>query len=345
VISDRLTYAPYELRFKKPLVTARGVMSVRRGFIVAAHTDAGMGIGDVAPLPEFGTETLEEAEETLKAASRTLKLESPDVGPAARFGVESARRSLGGKLKAESRKLEHQIEVNALVSGQIADEILQGARDAVSAGYGTLKIKVGIGAVREDIRILRLLREAFPETALRADANGAWSLDEARQFAHGVAGCGVEYIEDPLGQPDFETLSILRRNSDVAIACDDMARGIVAKAEIIERGLCDVMILKPSVTGSYEAMERLSAKAKARGMAVVISSALESSVGLTHLAHCAAEFGSPRLAHGIGTAGLLAEDTLQPPLVPTHGSISLPDLSAIPQHLMQQIATHLTTVD
>jgi o-succinylbenzoate synthase len=347
VIIRRLTYTSYELPFKKSLHTARGVISVRRGFIVAVHTDDGIGIGEAAPLPEFGTETMEEAGEELekqKAESEKQNFEIADDRPATRFGVEAALNTLisGFTPLYPPAKAVGKIAVNALISGETAEEILHAAGEVVRAGYRTLKIKVGARTVREDIEIMRMLRAEFGEVALRADANGAWSLDEARQFAHGAAACDLEYIEDPLRNPDIATLTVFRRNCEAAIACDDMARDIARKEKIIERRLCDVMIFKPSVLGSYESLETLAHKAKTNGMAVVITSLLESSVGLSYIAHCAAAFGSPELAHGFGTAELFERDTLSPPLMAEYGEIALPDLTALSRHLIPDIATQLS---
>jgi len=234
----RLTFAPYELAFKKPLHTSRGVISVRRGFIIALHTDEGIGIGEVAPLPEFGTETLEEAraelermagEEEQKAESRKQKLIPFLIAdgnlrfPATRFGIESAMGSLGERAHHDA-PLRDSLRVNALIVGETTEEVWNAAQMAVRAGYRTLKVKVGTRSIRDDIEIIRVLRATFPGIALRADANGAWSLDQARQFAHGATTCDLEYLEDPLRKPDTETLSMFRRNCDVPIACDEMAQ-------------------------------------------------------------------------------------------------------------------------
>jgi o-succinylbenzoate synthase len=243
--------------------------------------------------------------------------------------------------EADARGGDRSVRVNALISGETMEDIWNAAQKAVLAGYRTLKVKVGTRPVRNDIEIIRVLRATFSDVALRADANGAWTLDEARQFAHGVTACELEYIEDPLRDPDTESLMIFRRNCDVPVACDDTAKGTVEIEVLIERKLCDVLVLKPSVIGSFDTLEQLSSKAKAAGMGVVISSLLESSAGLTHVVHCAATYGSAGLAHGLGTAELFVNDTLTQPVVPVHGELAVSDAARLPQLLSRDLASQL----
>lgn len=340
----RLTFAAYELPFKKPLHTARGVIAVRRGFVIALHTDDGVGIGEVAPLPEFGTETLDEARGELEEKQPPFCPPAEAGGdrrfPATRFGVESAMRMLEARAHRHAPPQEP-VRVNALIAGATTEEIWNASQQAVRAGYRTLKIKVGTRSIRSDIEIIRVLRATFPSVALRADANGAWSFDEARQFAHGVTACDLEFVEDPLRDPDIETLTLFRQNCDVPIACDEMAQSPDEIKKIIEQRLCDALVLKPSVLGSYETLQELSSRAKAAGIAVVITSLLESSIGLSYVTQAAARYGTPEAAHGLGTAELFERDTLTRPLVPSGGKLSVPDVTMLPQLLSPEIATQL----
>jgi o-succinylbenzoate synthase len=343
VTSHPLAFAPYELAFRNPLHTARGVITLRCGFLVALRVGNAVGIGDVAPLPDFGTETVEEAGQKLEEKRKTknekldLELDCLDGFPATRFGLQCALLALEGQPSEGARE----IPVNALIGGGTVREAWVAGQKAVEAGYETLKVKVGMRTVRQDIEIFRVLRSAFPKLALRADANGAWSFDEARQFAHGVTACELQYIEDPLKDPDTEALSVFRRNCEVPVACDRMADSVEDIEALIERRLCDVLVLKPSVIGSIRKLEQLADKAKAAGMAVVISSLLESSVGLSYVAHLAARCGTEGLAHGIGTAEMFETDMLRTPFCPVKGKIALPDLSALQYAVIPGMAAGL----
>jgi len=351
VILHHLTFAPYELRFRHPLHTARKVLHLRRGFIIALHSNSGVAVGEVAPLPEFGTETLDEARGELERLTdvfekRNVTPPYPPAEaegyarfPATRFGIESAMMVLGGKTQDEGQR--QSILVNALIGGETVEDAVEAGRKAVESGYGTLKVKVGTRRIRSDIEIFRVLRREFPQIILRADANGAWPFDEARQFAHGVTACALQYIEDPLADPDTESLTIFRRNCEVPLACDEMARSPEDVAEVIEHRLCDVLVLKPAVIGSPRVLKELSVRAKAAGIAVVITSLLESSIGLSYVAHAAAECGTPELAHGLGTAELLENDTVTRPLRPVRGMLTLPDLASLQDGLAPEMATQL----
>jgi O-succinylbenzoate synthase len=96
--------------------------------------------------------------------------------------------------------------------------------------------------------------------------------------------------------------------------------------EVLAKDLCDVIVLKPSAIGSYEALRRI--RENARGMKIVISSMFESSIGLSYVAACAAACGD-RVAHGLSTSGFFQNDMLRRSLVPYGGRITVPDVSTL----------------
>jgi len=362
----RIKIARRTLALARPIFTARGVMTTRDIVLVALHTSEGwVGVGEIAPLPEAGTETVEEAlaavsgvaershVPSLPIAARDLALWlsrlnlDPRALPAACFGLQSALlallcRALNAPLHAffpEPRR--DALRVNALVAGSSPELILDVAGCAVEESYRTLKIKVGARPLSDDVELVARLRSSFPEAHLRLDANGAWSRTDARDFFRAVERFDIEYIEDPVQNVSVDSLCELRRASSVPIALDETARDLPLVMQLLQRRLCDVLVLKPATLGTYDRVIDLSGEARRRGVDVVISSAFESSLGLSYLAHLAVTQGSATFAHGLATAPLLDDDVLTAPLRPCRGVLNVPDVRDLPSLLAEDLQAEL----
>jgi o-succinylbenzoate synthase len=351
-----LSYRPFEVTFKTPLITSRGVFTSRRGFLITAQSDKGvLGVGEVAPFTEFGTETLDAAEkelqrlcgltnfpkwpeglETLDKCMQKLKLDTAKT-PATRIGIESAL--LAGFCREQEIRLEQllcqdvveRVPVNALLSGQTGDEILASALQARQEGYRTFKLKIGMRKVEDDIDLLRSVRQRYPEHNLRADANGAWTLEQALQFFDLAPKLRLEYVEDPLPRDHLSDLKTLRKQTRIPIAIDEGARSANDVDILLLENLCEVLVIKPMAIGSYQILENIAFNFNAER--VVISSLMESGVGLSYIAVCAAAYGSVKAAHGVGTTSHLTNDTLREPLIPERGRMTVPDVTMLPELL------------
>ncbi len=233
------------------------------------------------------------------------------------------------------------IAVNALLGGGEAERVLAAASRAVTDGYRTLKLKVGVAPLRAEIETVRRLREAFPLTALRLDANGALSFDEARQLAHAVTSSGIEYLEEPLAHPAPESLRLLREAMRVPLALDESLQDDERFAQIVAERLCDVVVLKPAVIGSFARLFEMARAARRRRIGVVISNVIESSLGLNYAAHCAAVCGDPRRAHGLGTNAHFTRDTLCDAQLASGGERRLTDPRQFADRLQHHLAQSL----
>ena len=362
----RVSCARRELALARPLFTARGVMTTRDIFLVALRACEGqVGVGEIAPLPEAGTETADAARcavssvvardhfPPLPVAARDLRLWlsrlelDPRALPATCFGFQSALLAL---LCLQHNAPLHTffpeprqgaLPVNALIAGSTPEMILDGAGCAVDEGFTTLKIKIGTRPLSDDIELVARLRSSFPDARLRLDANGAWSPTDACDFFRAVERFHIEYVEDPMQNVSVDSLSDLRRASSIPIAIDESASNLPLVMQLLQRRLLDVLVLKPATLGTYDRAIDLSGEARRRGVDVVISSAFESSLGLAYLAQLAVTQGSPRLAHGLGTAPLLNNDTLTSPLRPRRGVLNCPDVRELPSLLTKDLQAEL----
>ena len=154
---------------------------------------------------------------------------------------------------------------------------------------------------------------------IRLDANGAWEVDEAREAIPAMAAAAgvvpIEYVEQPCLTVD--ELAQVRRSVDVPIAADESIRRAEDPLEVARKEAADVVIIKVAPLGGVRAALKVARKS---GLGVVVSSALETSVGLSvGVAAAAAVPGVPRAA-GLATASLLVGDVTQP-LIPERGRL------------------------
>ncbi len=336
-----------------PLATAKQSIVAREGFLLALRdTDGLIGVGEAAPLPKFGTESLSEAAETLQQLSRRSLPGVPAnlqeipawlsscgisafITPAVSFGFECALAALVCSRMniplhtALASSAASSLQVNSVLSAPSAKELVAKAHAAMNSGATTLKIKVGAESVTEDIERLRLLRDSFPAMVLRADANAAWSYSDAKLFCSGVSGLDMQYIEDPLAHSHPLSLKTLGHDYGINFAIDEAARDDLWKLTRIGNLVYGVLIVKPIVTGIFTRTPELSAAAREKKLKIVYTSLLETSVGLSYVANIAAAQGESQFAHGIDTAFLLSADTLQEPLTSSSGVINVPDVRTI----------------
>lgn len=188
------------------------------------------------------------------------------------------------------------------------------------SGCSTAKVKVAEPGqtLADDLARVEAVREALGDAgALRVDANGAWSLDEAE---HAVTALDdavrLEYVEQPCAS--VEDLAALRRRVDVLVAADESIRRADDPYRVRDLEAADVAVLKVQPLGGVRACLRIAEQIE---LPVVVSSAVETSVGLA--AGLALAAALPELPHacGLGTTSLLAGDVVAAPLVPSDGTL------------------------
>lgn len=328
----RLRAVPYEVPFRRPIRTAHGTMSHRQGWWIVLEDGRGpMGLGEVAPLPAWGTETFSEA---AAALDRLTELDLSDLDrlvkglsrtPAVAAGVELAgldalAREKGVPMAAllASEPLS-QVAVNALLTATRPEELAQEAHTRVEEGYRTLKVKVGYKSIEEDVRRLRALREAVgSDVSLRADANGAWAGDQAVHALECLQPFELEYLEQPTA--DASELATLRDRRLVPIAADESALDPVAIQRLIANQSADWLILKPMALGGMRITWDLADLARKAGIQVTLTSVLDRGQGLRGALHLAAALGIES-ACGLGNTHLAPEHFVGP--VPERGVLAV----------------------
>jgi O-succinylbenzoate synthase len=183
-------------------------------------------------------------------------------------------------------------------------------------GVKTFKVKVGTD-VSEDLHRLELVRTLRPNATIRVDVNGLWSVDEAEKFINSIGD--VEYVEQPCAT--IEELRELKKRVDVKIVGDEVLRKAKDPFNVDLSGAIDYLMLKVQPLGGTKRAHKL---AEHHNLPVVVSSALESAVGINYGLILAASFEDMRFDCGLGTGSLLAKNVAELPIV--DGKIAISDV-------------------
>ena len=183
-------------------------------------------------------------------------------------------------------------------------------------GCSTVKIKVGTDH-DEDLARITEVRKLLPQAKIRIDVNGLWNVDQATRF---LEICGqIEYVEQPCAT--IEELQELKRRIDVTIVGDEVLRKSDDPFDVNLQGAVDILMLKVQPLGG---IARATKIAKHHDLPVVVSSALESAVGISYGLKFAASLPTLKYACGLATGSLLASNVAE--LAIESGEIALCDV-------------------
>nr|WP_108870283.1 o-succinylbenzoate synthase [Tessaracoccus timonensis] len=230
-----------------------------------------------------------------------------------------------------------QVPVNGIVPALAPDDAVRRARET---GCRTIKIKVaGETSLDDDLARVRAVREALPEAQLRVDANGGWSLDEATRALSALAPLQLQYAEQPCASVD--DLARLRSlGLGVPIVADESIRKADDPYRVAELDAADGIVLKVQPLGG---IRRCLALAKELKMPCVVSSAVETSVGIAAGVALAAALPELPWACGLETVRLLAGDVVERPLLPQDGWLTPPIVGLEPTLASRHLADDGTT--
>jgi len=347
----RVRLGSYRFAFREPWPSAEGPQAVREGLILALEDDEGrIGVGESAPFPGFGMESVASSRSALHLAARYAlglpaeyflgaaedlpRLAPVIASPGARAALDLALHDLAAQRTGLSiaRLLGGEgattaVEANAVVPRLDPARAAAAARDAVAAGAKAVKLKVGGAPLEEDLLRVRAVREAIgAATALRLDANQAWSEGDAVAALKAFAPYDIEYVEQPVAAGAVDALARVRAASGVPIAADESLLDLRAARRLAAVRAADVFIVKPAALGGLAAARAVMAIARDAGIRVTVTSLVESAVGRAGAIHLAASLGGG--VHGVATGGALLDDLL--PDFATHaGPVALPEGAGI----------------
>ena len=191
-------------------------------------------------------------------------------------------------------------------------------------GCTTAKVKVAEpGTTLDDdvARVAEVRRVMGPDAAVRVDANGLWSVEQAVAALERLAVFDLQYAEQPVASvPELAELRSRIDGLGVRIAADESVRKASDPLAVARAGAADVLVVKAQPLGGVTAAAAIVTDA---GLPCVVSSALDTSVGLGMGAFLAARSMAPVFAAGLGTAAMFAADVSADPLLPVDGRIAV----------------------
>ena len=331
---------PYRLPLRRPWVAASATLTERQGTLLQLTAGDGLaGWGDCAPLPSSGAAGHAQVFAALADCARRIADADIDATgggagypPEVRWALETAlfdieaqrcgvslARWLGAGDAATGATT---IAVNAAL-GPLDVGCAARAAGAVAQGFAIAKIKVGIAAADAELARLHALVEGTRgRLSLRLDANRAWPETTARRFLSGLAGLPIDAVEEPLAAPSIAALAALQAALPFALAVDEslplLGVDALASARAVRR-----FVVKPARLGGHAATKAIVDRAAQSGIEVVLTSVIDSAVGVGAAAHLAAAL-APALAHGLATSAWLAADVAAAPAI-AKGRMTLPD--------------------
>lgn len=317
----RLDFRRYRLPFRSPVRTAHGPWAEREGLLVRLTDAAGQtGYGEAAPIPWFGSETVDEAEAEGRDLGEQVDDARLDALPSRLPCLRNAFAAARANAKTSASAHTHLAVAALLPAGKAA---LAQIPAKAEVGFRVFKWKVGIGDIADELALLDDVCGALPSGAkLRLDANGAWDRRQAERWLERCADLPVEFVEQPCFVPPSGTSqgAALRRNDDLLmglagdfptpIALDE---SVAADADVerwLGLGWRGVFVVKPALLGDVKATLARLGKARAT---VAFSSALETRVGARAALRAAFGWSGEPKAIGFGVWPLFADGRFDGP--------------------------------
>jgi O-succinylbenzoate synthase len=340
-MSLQVHYQPHKLNFRFEAGTSRGILTEKTSWLIKIYDDsqpALIGIGECAPLSGLSIDDRPDFEDNLQEICQSfnrldLEIYPWNIGiildqlvgnqwPSIRFGFESAMLDyLNGckQVLFSNDFVNHQrkIPINGLVWMGSHEFMLRQVEEKITAGFDTIKLKIGAIDFEQECAILAHIRQHFSaqEITLRVDANGAFDATIVHDRLKKLAEFDIHSIEQPIQPKQHELMAELCESSPVAIALDEELIGrydYAAKRRLLKTLKPQYIILKPTLLGGFEPTREWIETAQRLDIGWWITSALESNIGLNAIAQFTAEFDNP-LPQGLGT-GQLYHNNIPSPL-------------------------------
>ncbi|HWH93588.1 MAG TPA: mandelate racemase/muconate lactonizing enzyme family protein [Baekduia sp.] len=326
---------PVTHRLRAPLRTSYGDVHERGAYLLALTAADGVtGVGEAAPLEAYDGVPLEVVAAALERYAEVLTADRGRTGaelldacravadlPQALAAVDMALWDAAGQRAGRpvcelltDDPLEY-VPVNATIGATDRAGAAEAAAAAADEGFECVKVKVGVGD--DAARVAAVRRAVGDGVAMRIDANGAWSVDEAIGAIGVLARSGLELVEEPVS--GIAELRSVRERTPVRVAMDETA----AEHGAIASGAADAVCLKISRAGGISSLLAQATLVRATGAEVYLASTIDGPLGIAAAAHCAAAL-RVELPCGLATLRMLDDDDSSGRLAVHHGRLRVP---------------------
>ncbi len=335
----RRSLARLSIPLREPFVTAGGVVAQRELVLLRLEDEDGaVGYGEAAPLAHYDGVTIDDVLSALTGGA------GPGGGPPqARTAEEMARLDL--EARREGRPIGEPgadvIPVNKTLAGGPPAEVAERAAEGVREGFSCFKVKVGLPD--DDERVAAVRAAVGPWPAVRIDANGAWTPQQAVAAIERLAVYDLQLVEQPcrtLGE-----MAEVRREVDVLLAADESVATPADVRAAVEAEACDIVNVKLAPSGGFTAAREALREATSHGLGAFLSSTLDGPWGIAAALQLAAA-ERIQLACGLATLELFDATLARALPPPADGVLVVPqgpglglaiDAAAIAEVLVEEI--------
>ncbi len=323
----RLQFCPYNLIFKRPAGTSRGILTdkITCFLRIFNETDPSKyGIGEAAIFPGLSPEADERYFYKLMELQANIRIgKSTDLTsfPSLQSGLEQAIRDFTGGCRGvyyDSPFIlgERSIDINGLIWMGDFDSMIQQIEAKLNAGFHCIKLKIGAIDWKKEVDLIEYIRARYSQDKIeiRVDANGAFTMDNALPRLKRLAELGVHSIEQPIKAGNPELMRFLCDVSPLPIALDEELIGkfsFESKRETLDKIKPAFIIIKPSLIGGFSGAKEWIDLADERGIGWWVTSSLESNIGLNAIAQWVATLKQSR-PQGLGTGNLFTNNLPAP---------------------------------
>lgn len=315
----KATFHNYNLIFKKPSGTSRGVMLQKETWFIIIENNDKNGIGECGILRGLSHDDRPDFEQKLQWTCENITLGKNKLWealldfPAIQFGVEMAFLSIESDnpfllFPSDFTNYIKPILINGLVWMGTEQEMKLQIEDKIANNYSCIKLKIGAINFDEELALIRNIRHNFSsnQIEIRVDANGAFDCDLALDKITQLSEFHIHSIEQPIAKNHTDRMSELCKITPIPIALDEELIGIISIAEkqqLLEKIRPQYIILKPSFVGGFRGTLEWISIAEKLKINWWITSALESNIGLNAIAQWTF-LQNNKLPQGLGTGAL-----------------------------------------
>ncbi len=328
-------YFKYQLHFKRPSGTSRGVLREKETWFLLLEKEGRLGVGECALFRGLSADDVSDYEVQLQNLvdqinlPKAILIEKFKDYSSIVFGLEQAFQSLESKnpfllFPSDFTSGVDSIPINGLVWMGTKEYMLQQINEKILAGFSVIKLKIGAIDFDEELSLLKHIRKEFSakDIEIRVDANGAFNFDDAMEKLKRLSDFEIHSIEQPIRQGQVEKMAKLCRNSPIPVALDEELIGYhygIDKNKFLQNIQPQYIILKPALHGGFIGTETWMNAAKQNNIGWWITSALESNVGLNAIAQYTYQLGTT-MPQGLGTGSLFANN-FESPLSVANGAL------------------------
>jgi o-succinylbenzoate synthase len=318
----------YKIPFKRSLVLGNQVIDHREGIIVHYSVDDLSLWSEIAPLPGFSSEKLDDVKEILQHIQHDLDallnkasedlwyswIESSKLPPSCRFGLDMLFQSLkasrmGISLHQSMNPMAgNRVGCNALVGILSDDEYTSAVDRIIKDGFRTIKFK--IKDPTNLVKVLKPYRETHPEIHFRFDANGSWPLEQGFEWATLLSELSPQYLEQPFPVGQERAMADLQSRIGFPLAADESCKDLDSVQYLHALRAAQTFILKPALIGSLREIKSLIDWLKDHHYPFTITTLLESGISRKLITSICAAWANPNIDHGLNTGTLFTQDLL-----------------------------------